>query len=83
MKRLTKASQSLKRIHSLIGLPSRLESLIEDGSYKEAAEAYNCAKPRLIKYRHISAVSGIDEECTKHINGLKLKVKNSNQLSFD
>jgi hypothetical protein len=75
VKRLTKASRSLKRIHNLIGLPARLEFLIEDGSYKEAAEEYLCAKPRLVKYGHISAIRNIDEVCTKHMDGLKSKVR--------
>ena len=75
---LTKLSEKhslLKKLQVLSSLPAKLNSLIEEGQYAQAVQEYRHAQKILQQYGKQASFQGIQEDCIKILDDLKVTLK--------
>lgn len=65
----------LQRLQFLSILPAKLKQLIEEENYEQAVQDYNHAQKVLMQYGDQPSFQGIQDDCSKAIENLKIKLK--------
>lgn len=73
--RLSGKHQLLKKLQFLSSLPAKLKTLIEEGNYHQAVQDYAHAQTVLQQYGNQPSFQGIQEDCIKILNDLKMLLK--------
>lgn len=79
---LTKLSEKnalLKRLSAISSLPAKLTQLVNENNYAQAVQEYNRAQRILQQYGNQPSFKGIQEDCGKIMENLKLILKNDFQ----
>lgn len=79
---LTKLSEKnalLKRLSAISSLPAKLTQLVNENNYAQAVQEYNRAQRILQQYGNQPSFKGIQEDCGKIMEDLKVHLKNDFQ----
>lgn len=79
---LTKLSEKnalLKRLSAISSLPSKLTTLVKENNYAQAVHEYKRAQRILQQYGNQPSFKGIQEDCGKIMDDLKLRLKDDFQ----
>lgn len=79
---LTKLSEKnslLKRLSAISSLPAKLNQLVQENNYAQAVQEYNRAQRILQQYGSQPSFKGIQEDCAKVMEDLKVILKNDFQ----
>lgn len=65
----------LKRLSAISTLPSKLTQLVEEKNYAQAVQEYHRAQKILLQYGNQATFKGIQEDCLKIMDDLKITLK--------
>lgn len=71
----------LQRLQFLSALPAKLKFLIDEENYQQAVQDYNHAQKVLQQYGDQPSFHGIQEDCSKLIDELKIRLKRDFEVS--
>lgn len=66
----------MKRLSAISTLPSKLTQLVEEKNYAQAVQEYHRAQKILQQYGNQATFQGIQEDCSKIMENLKIALKN-------
>jgi hypothetical protein len=71
---LTESNRTIKSLQSIVSLPQKLRTLINEKNYREAIRIYSLAKPKLEKIKNFPSVQGIYKDSKTIIEKLERQV---------
>lgn len=77
--KLSEKNALLKRLSAISSLPAKLTQLVDENNYAQAVQEYNRAQRILQQYGNQPSFKGIQEDCEKIMEVLKITLKNDFQ----
>lgn len=77
--KLSEKSALLKKLSAISSLPAKLTQLVNESNYAQAVQEYNRAQRILQQYGTQPSFKGIQEDCAKIMEGLKILLKSDFQ----